>query len=315
MWMPALMVVQALSWRPGFLHRFALATFAIGLITLPFRQTWSAGVDRLALDSSVGLNNPNDLAAWFGFCAGVLHRRGRRDQAATRADRLMARCTRLGVSGRAHGQPRKASRGRRRGRHRPAPHAQARISYRSCSCLVAAWVSYSVGLFDRIIGFYLERGTVETGRLLVWPLALQRFLASPFAGVGASDIGTYTSISDHPVEPHNGLLHIALASGIVPLMFFVAYWTLAGARAIRASRGPLPEAPFVVPLFAYAFLVMWIGNATFMFAWMIVTLGVALNAGDTRQVARPAAQRARSNRTAAGLVPHYAGRRRSTAAY
>src|SRR5436190_13841927 len=69
-WIPSLITVQSLTLRRGFLNRFALATFAIGLIALGFGQTWSGGgVDRLALDDSVSLNNPNDLAGWFGFCA------------------------------------------------------------------------------------------------------------------------------------------------------------------------------------------------------------------------------------------------------
>ena len=68
-WIPALIVVQSLSLSRGFLHRFALATFGMGLMTLPFGLTWpgGTGVDRLALDSTVGLSNPNDLAASAPF--------------------------------------------------------------------------------------------------------------------------------------------------------------------------------------------------------------------------------------------------------
>ena len=89
--------------------------------------------------------------------------------------------------------------------------------------LSSAWVIYSLGLFDRIADFYATRGTQETGRFVVWPLAFERFLGSPFVGVGAANISTAIWTSDHPIEPHNGLLHVALASGIGPLIFFVAF--------------------------------------------------------------------------------------------
>ena len=181
--------------------------------------------------------------------------------------------------------------------------------------LMAGGVAYSLGLFDRITGFYVARGTVETGRLVVWPLALERFLNSPLVGVGASNISTYVSSSDHAIEPHNGFLHIALASGIVPLMFFVAYWVRATVRAFRASTQQLPNAPYLVPLIIYAFLVMSIGNATFMFSWMIVTLSAALTVGSAREVPRVVVPLIRVTSLPGSPRPQYEARRRGTAGY
>ena len=40
------------------------------------------------------------------------------------------------------------------------------------------------GMFNDAIGHYDQRGTEESGRLLVWPLAIERFLESPLIGVG-----------------------------------------------------------------------------------------------------------------------------------
>src|SRR5207249_9674608 len=50
------------------------------------------------------------------------------------------------------------------------------------------------GPFDVAITLFEERGAEETGRLLVWPLAIARFLDSPIIGVGAANSGTYVSI-------------------------------------------------------------------------------------------------------------------------
>ena len=71
-WMLALIVVQSLSLRQGFLQRFGLAVFLIGLMLLPYlRMDYTGTVEfqRAGLQEGVGLANPNDLAAWFGFCA------------------------------------------------------------------------------------------------------------------------------------------------------------------------------------------------------------------------------------------------------
>ena len=38
---------------------------------------------------------------------------------------------------------------------------------------------------------YTVRATEESGRFLVWPLVIERFLQAPFIGVGVSDMYTY----------------------------------------------------------------------------------------------------------------------------
>jgi O-antigen ligase len=175
--------------------------------------------------------------------------------------------------------------------------------------VICAWIGYSLGLFDRITGYYLARGTEETGRLVVWPLALQRFLNNPLFGLGASQIATVVPTSDHPVAPHNGFLYIGLASGIIPLAFFLAYWLHAGFQAYRASAAPIGEAPYLAPMFAYAFLVMCIGNGTFMYSWMIVALAAPLTAGNSRLLPGRAINRLRMNTRRRQLGVRFIARR------
>jgi O-antigen ligase len=282
-WVPALIVVQSVSLRRGFLHRFAIATFGIGLITLPFSLMWSGGgVERLALDSTVGLSNPNDLAGWFGFCAVYfIVRAAETKQPAPRTAALLGAVASVYVVGLT------VSRGKLLGVAVAAAVALRHLLRRGfllvLLLLIIAWVIYSVGLFDRITTSYVARGTQETGRLLVWPLAFERFIESPLTGVGGSNISTQPLGADKPVEPHNGLLHIALASGIGPLLFFVAYWLRAFRKAFAASREQLPDGSSVLPLLVYCFLMMSIGNATFMFSWMLATVSAASTAGTGRR--------------------------------
>src|SRR5439155_8184986 len=55
--------------RRGFLHRFTVVAFALGLMVLPYLQFIKSGtVYRAGLEAEVGIANPNQLAAWLGFC-------------------------------------------------------------------------------------------------------------------------------------------------------------------------------------------------------------------------------------------------------
>src|SRR5262249_12206440 len=70
-WIASLIIVKSLSKRAGFIGRFNIAILVICLSAMPYfvfdyKDTGRAGLDP---SSGVVLANPNDLAAWFGFCA------------------------------------------------------------------------------------------------------------------------------------------------------------------------------------------------------------------------------------------------------
>jgi O-antigen ligase len=149
-------------------------------------------------------------------------------------------------------------------------------------CLaMLGFIIYASGVFDQAGAYYAARGMQETGRLVVWPLVLERFLNSPLVGVGASHIVTY--VSGHEISPHNSLLFIALASGIIPLVFFVTYWWRVMQSALRASTKRTGDAPFCLPLVIYAFLQSLMTNQL-VEPWLVVTLAVAMAAGTSHHV-------------------------------
>src|SRR5262249_54516972 len=79
------------------------------------------------------------------------------------------------------------------------------------------------GLFDRAVSQYSTRGTEDTGRVgSLWPDAIERISKSPVFGEGASKVGT----------PHNTFLLFALSSGIVPLVFYIAFWIRLAWRSV-----------------------------------------------------------------------------------
>src|SRR5262249_40460168 len=100
---------------------------------------------------------------------------------------------------------------------------------------ILIWVLAESGMFAQMTSFYGSRANEETGRFLVWPLVIARFLDSPLIGVGVSNSGTFVPLKMHEITPHNALLFVALTSGIVPLVFFVLYWWRAARGALRAQ--------------------------------------------------------------------------------
>jgi O-antigen ligase len=134
----------------------------------------------------------------------------------------------------------------------------------------AGWITFALGLFNQSAELYAQRGLEETGRFLVWPLAIERFLGSPLTGVGAGNVATYIPEAGSSITPHNGLIFIALASGIVPLLLFIAWCVQLVVSTYRASPGLNADSPFHRALLLYAFLITMNLNLAFSLPWMMV---------------------------------------------
>jgi O-antigen ligase len=134
---------------------------------------------------------------------------------------------------------------------------------------------YNFGVFDRIISDYSTRGMEDTGRLSVWPLALERFLNSPLLGVGMSNVATYVPFKQKRYIPHNSFLFVALASGVLPLAFFVAWWIRTAHNAFWSGEQSAAGA-FRLPFLVYTFVNTWVGDFTFMAPWGILTFAIAM---------------------------------------
>jgi O-Antigen ligase len=299
-WILTLIIVQSLSLRQDFLHRFTVVAFGIGLSTLPYMQSYISNreFDRVGLDRRITIANPDEFAAWFGFLATYFIIAGL--EAKRNLMRMISWLAALGclyVIGLA------VTRGALLAVAIASVIAFRRILRHGflpvLFLIILGWIIYEIALFERAAAFYAVRGTEETGRLVVWPLAFQRFLSSPLAGVGASKIATFVPGSNFPITPHNSFLSLALASGIIPLVFFVSYWWRAAKGAFRANAKRLANAPFQIPLLAYAFLIVQQGNGPFMLPWVIVILSTALAAGIPDPVHRMVMPRTIRGRTAA----------------
>jgi O-Antigen ligase len=277
-WILGLIIVQAVSPRHGFLRRFAWVQFIIGLTVLPFLSLSSSGeVDRIG-DSEgrlAGLSGPNGLGEWFGFCAVyfvIAGMEAKRNQ--VRLINWLASVVCLYMLGLS------VSRGALSATMIAIALGLCRslkVALLPVFCLlILSWGVYEAGVFDHIVDMYVYRGTEETGRLVLWPLVIERILGSPLAGVGVSNIETYVQEAGKAYSPHNGFLYIALASGIVPFAFFVAYWCRTARGSLRSSNDGTPDAPFRIPLLVFVFLTSFAGNGTFMSSWAIVALANAI---------------------------------------
>jgi len=272
-WLFSVTIVQTLSFRRDFLHRFAFVAFAILLLTLPYINldyvAGNTGLERAGLDHSIGFANPNDLAAWSGFCAVYFIIRGLASRGAVnRMSAWFVGCVCLFIIALTVSR---------------APlfacaiavtvslrHILKRQFIAVIMLIVLSWIVYALGLTDQALRSYTERGVEDTGRLLIWPLTIERILDSPLVGVGVSDLKTFVPGFTVPITPHNGFLFLALSSGLIPAAFFGFYWIKVAKVAFRSTTDLYLNAPFQIPLLLYAFMIMSQLDTAFMAPWATV---------------------------------------------
>jgi O-antigen ligase len=141
--------------------------------------------------------------------------------------------------------------------------------------IILCGIMSTFGVFDSMISHYTKRGTEESGRGLVWPVAIERFLSSPLLGVGASRLSTYVPKTRQSMTTHNSFIYVALTSGVLPFALFVAMWIRAAQNVFSyGARGA--DGPFRLPLLGFAFVMALVGDLTFMAPWGILTFVVAM---------------------------------------
>jgi hypothetical protein len=279
-WLFTVIIVQTLSLRPRFLHRFALVAFAIGLGVLPYMQLQKGAALARVSASGTGISNPNMVGMWFGFCTiyflfwGV--------QSRTLILRAVYWAWALGSL---YIVALTVSRGSILGILLACvvglKSALKRSFFPVLSLVLLMWLVYESGVFQQAIDSYLVRGTEESGRGDVWPVALQRLFDSPWTGVGLGDIATRVA-GRRPITPHNGLLYIGLAAGIIPVICFLGYLARAVSGALHTMRTvPAGEVTLLPPLVTFALVQLMIADTAFMFAWIVVVLALATVALDS----------------------------------
>jgi O-antigen ligase len=274
-WLGLLIIAQTLSLRPNFLQRFALVAFVIGSACLPYIEIkmTPGGVLR-ASASGTGISNPNVLGMWFGFCTiffifwGVQSRKPFLRAASWIAaigslyivTLTVSRAPLLGIV------------------------LACVVGFRSAlkrsfvpllSLVLLMCLVYISGVFDEEIGYYTARGDEKSGRERLWPVAIERISNSPWIGVGLDNIGIrYTST--RIMNPHNGLLHIALGAGILPVICFVSYLARVVTGAfLLTQRVQVREALLLPPLVVFGLFETLVLDFTFMSSWVVIVFGLA----------------------------------------
>jgi hypothetical protein len=273
-WVFTVIIVQALALRPGFLSRFALVAFAIGLGVLPYMQGHADTRMMRVSAGGTGISNPNSLAMWFGFCTVYFIFKGLQSRdvmirgvhwAAGIGSLLMVALT--------------VSRGPLVGIALACiiglRSALKRQFVPVLSLAFLVWLVYLSGLFQETVDYYLARGMEESGRGSVWPAAFQRLIDSPWKGVGMEAIPTWVS-SYKAITPHNALLYIGLGGGIIPLMCFLGYLARVGTGALQILRKVhIGDAAILPPLVTFALIEAMSLDLAFMSSWAVVVFGSA----------------------------------------
>jgi len=281
-WMMLIFLVQMLALREKFLHRFALSMFLIGLAALPYLSFYDAAyatgkMQRAGMSRSIGFGSTNAMGEWYGFCSVYFIVLG-----IVSAKHSLRALSWIVGTGCFYVMTLSVSRGALLAVAIAVLMASRRMLKDGFIPLLilalGGWIVVELGIFDKTAQFYATRGTEETGRLAIWPLIIESFLNSPLTGVGHAHVGGITARGSF-VTPHNGFLYVAQASGIVPLVFFMAYWFSSGRAALRAYRETGPDSTFILPFWTFAFLTVNAGNLTFMQFSVIASLAFPLAAG------------------------------------
>ncbi len=270
-WVLGMTAVQCLALRRGFLHRAAFGISLVGACTLPFMTLYRGG-DRIGLEKGIGIANPNDLSAWFGFCAvyfAVIAFETRRMTIRVAAGAALFGCVLVMML--------TVSRGPLFALAVALLIALRRVLRRGFFALlplvIIAWTVYALGFFDQSANLLAARGMEDSGRFLVWPLALARFVNSPLIGVGVSKVATFVAEKGIDVTPHNQFIYIALASGIVPLGIFIMYWVKLARAALLMERHGVEDAALAVPLLLYVFMIGLQLNEPYVASWAVIVFG------------------------------------------
>ena len=277
-WILTLIIVQSLYLRRGFFHRYALVLFTTGLITLPYLVIGGVGIhERGSVGRSMiqgDFTNANGLGDWFGFCClyfTIVCVETKHN--GVRMASILATVGCLYIVGLT------VSRGALLAIAIGITIALRRLLRRGFVPLLVfitlSGIIYTFGVFDQMTSRYTTRGLEETGRFLVWPVVIERFLSSPLVGVGDSNSLTYVPGHSKPIAAHNGFLGLALASGILPFALLAAWWVRAAQNAFSYGE-QLADSPFRLPLLAYTFVSTMSGSAAFMGAWGLITFAITM---------------------------------------
>jgi len=262
-WIMGLMIVQSLCLRGGFSHRFPIVLLVIGAVTLPFIEFNTGEVEMARIDLAVqgSLTHPAGLADWFGFLAiffAIFGLECRRASLRTGAWLIALGCLTIVTLS--------VERGPLFG-----SVLAITVGFRSIlkrgfvpvlALVILAGVAYGSGLFDRAFTNYSERGMEDTGRGDIWAMTFERIRESPFVGVGESKILVNLSPTKL-VPPHNSFLHFAVSSGVMPFLFFLAFWVSVTWRSVFHIQRSEDE-PFRLPYLIFIFTGLMLGDTGFM---------------------------------------------------
>lgn len=309
-WILSLIIVYSLCLRRGFSLRFPLVLFAIGVATVPFVGFNSGQVEQARIDIAVqgGLTHPGGLAEWFGFLTvyfAIIGIESRRSFIRLGAWLIGVGCLLIVTL--------TVERGPLFATALALTVAMRGLLRRGFVPVLALIILSGVfslsGLFEKALSNYAERGLEETGREVLWPMAIDRILTSPVVGVGESNVNMRLP-GGKEAGPHNAFLHFALSSGVVPFAFFLAYWIQAAWRTVHAKGHD--DDSFRLPYLVFAFVSNMTGDWGFMSIWCLLALSLAAGSAVVYGKQRLHAARI-GNKIKSGSFPGPDSRRRGLA--
>jgi len=271
-WVLFAFVLSFLFIQKNFLKHVLVVMFLILLFLSPFFVFKGNSINDVVQVRlyGTGIDNPNDLAAWIGFCAlGFWLWSVKSKSKIIRLVLIVCVAISLIILGVT------VSRG-----SLIALLVGIFVSFRQVSpkrwlglLLIMIFVGLiisQVPITKQSIFFYQERIFQETGRLLVWSVILSMIIKAPLIGYGVENISQFVQGKMHNITPHNGIFFLGMAAGLIPLVPFLFLWFSSIRKVLLKIQTNNYIDPF--PLLLYAFLQMIISNLYFMAFWCVVTI-------------------------------------------
>ena len=273
-WVTTALVMAVLVTNNGFLKRLSVVMFIVSLLLLPsmvFMES-SSGLLRARLDAGSGIDNPNDFAAWIGFSCLIFWLWGSTQNNSGKKLTLVG-MTAVGFVV----MIQTVSRGALIALFMSIVTSLIRMQLRQKALLLAVLtmiflIGFNIPLITQGWSYYSARGSEDTGRFLIWPIAVKTIVQQPFLGYGADNIELFSLERMRSYSPHNGIITLWLTSGFLPVIPFTIMWL----RAIMRSRKRTVISYYReldnFPIIIYAFLEMLISNYYFITIWSVAAI-------------------------------------------
>lgn len=276
-WLPLAIIIDKLVTRRNFIFRLAIVMLIISVLMYPSvisqneNMIGGTKISRAGAEGT-GIDNPNALGAWFGFCALVFWLWGSKQQWLSVRMCLWS-CALVGAGLLSL----TVSRGALLALFAGICLGFRRLKLWQRLSILAFLAALSLALygsfvFTQAVESYQLRAFQQTGRYYIWPEMIEEIIKNPWIGSGIQNVVYFIPSLQQLRTPHNAILFLWVASGIVPITLFICLLGMAFVKAQRWTEARNEQSIDPLPIVAYAIILFQLSNLYFLSLWGVTAL-------------------------------------------